>query len=66
MSATVAGTRNAAKAGKELFYFIGIAIWTGDSIFSGSEYQLFKLRFTLQTFVFKNRHNYRTAPFLIL
>jgi hypothetical protein len=66
MSASVAGTGNAAKAGKELLHFIGIAIRTRNPIFRGSKYQFFKLRFALQTFVFKNRHGYLTSPFLIL
>jgi hypothetical protein len=64
MRASIAGTRNAAKTGVEFFYFIGIAIGTANPVIGGSKYQLFKFRFALQAFVFKNRHGYRSSPFL--
>jgi hypothetical protein len=56
MSTTVAGTRNSIKTGKESFYFLRLAAGTGDSVIGGSEYQLFKFRFTFQTLVFKYGH----------
>jgi hypothetical protein len=55
--AAVTGTGYSIKTGEEPFYFLRLAVGTEDPVIRGSEDQLFKLRFALQTFVLKYRHN---------